>query len=88
MAAKGDNINKSLLNLIKRVESVNGEIEALTEDRKEIFTEAKALGHDIKSMRKIIAYRKRERDKIQEEQENLMMMAEAVDPALANALRS
>lgn len=43
---------------IERVESVQEDIDALSDDRKQIFAEAKAMGFDTKALRTIIKLRK------------------------------
>jgi uncharacterized protein (UPF0335 family) len=50
--------NGQLKALVERIESVNEDIKGLTEDRSDIFTEAKGAGFDTKALRKIIALRK------------------------------
>jgi uncharacterized protein (UPF0335 family) len=50
-----------LRRLIERIERVNGEIDDLAADRKEIFAEAKSTGFDTKAIRKVIALRKLDR---------------------------
>src|SRR5690606_38741975 len=43
---------------IERIERVNEDIQALQDDRKEIFAEAKAMGFDTKAIRMLIKLRK------------------------------
>lgn len=50
--------NGQLKSIVERIETVNGQIKDLTEDRGEIFSEAKGNGFDVKALRKIIALRK------------------------------
>ena len=54
----GHNSNGQLKAIVERIENVNEQIKGLTEDRGEIFTEAKSNGYDVKALRKIIALRK------------------------------
>lgn len=54
----GHNSNGQLKALVERIENVNDQIKGLTEDRGDIFTEAKGVGFDVKALRKIIALRK------------------------------
>ena len=51
----GDNQIKSI---VDRIETVNEQIKELTDDRSDIFAEAKGNGFDVKALRKIIALRK------------------------------
>ncbi len=54
----GDNAAGALIGFVQRIERMNEEISALTEDRTEIFSEAKGVGFDTKILRKLIALRK------------------------------
>jgi len=56
---------------IERVEQMNEEIKALSDDRKDIFAEAKGVGFDIKQMRRVIKIRAQDRDKWMEEEQVL-----------------
>ena len=51
-------VHDQLKALITRIESVNEEIGALQDDRKEIFAEAKAFGLDLVPLRQVIALRR------------------------------
>lgn len=50
--------NGQLKAIVERIETVNEQIKELTDDRGDIFTEAKGTGFDVKALRKIIALRK------------------------------
>jgi uncharacterized protein (UPF0335 family) len=67
-AGVGDNISPQLRAFVERVENVNGEIAALSEDRKEIFAEAKGQGFDPKILRRVISIRKQDAEKRAEEE--------------------
>lgn len=54
--------NGQLKSIVERIETVNGQIKDLTEDRGEIFSEAKGGGFDVKALRKIIQLRKLSED--------------------------
>ena len=56
---------------IERVERMNAEIKALSDDRKDIFAEAKGAGFDTKQMRRAIKIRAMDRAKWQEEEQIL-----------------
>ena len=55
---EGHNSNGQLKSVVERIENVNDQIKGLTEDRSDIFSEAKGNGFDVKALRKIIALRK------------------------------
>jgi uncharacterized protein (UPF0335 family) len=51
-----------------RVERLEEEKKALSDDIKDVYGEAKANGFDVKVMRKIVSIRKQDRDKRMEEE--------------------
>jgi uncharacterized protein (UPF0335 family) len=63
---------------IERVERLEEEKKALAEDIKDIMGEAKAVGFDTKTMRKIIRLRKMDKQKREEEEELLELYKAAV----------
>ena len=67
-----------LRQFIEQFEQLEAEKKDITESQKEVMAEAKARGYDTKVMRKIMAYRKRDRDDIAEEHAILEMYAEAL----------
>lgn len=60
-----------LRSIIERVERLEEERKALSGDIKDIFTEAKSAGFDVKVLRQIIRIRKQEPAEV-EEQETLL----------------
>ncbi|MFT8655927.1 MAG: DUF2312 domain-containing protein [Acetobacter papayae] len=60
-----------LRSIVERVERLEEERKALGGDIKDIFTEAKSAGFDVKVLRQIIRIRKQEPAEV-EEQENLL----------------
>lgn len=60
-----------LRSIIERVERLESERKALGDDIKDIFTEAKSAGFDVKVLRQIIRIRKQEPSEV-EEQETLL----------------
>ena len=57
-----------LRSFIERIEAQNARISDETEARKEIYAEAKAFGYCTKTIRKIVAMRKKRADEIAEEE--------------------
>ena len=57
-----------LKSFIERIERLEEEKKALAEDIKEVFSEAKGVGFDVKIMRQIIRIRKRDKDDLDEEE--------------------
>lgn len=56
-----------LRSFIKRIERLEEEKQAIATDVKEVYSEAKGEGYDVKVMRKIISRRKKDRAELQEE---------------------
>ena len=67
-----------LLAFIERIEKLEEEKKALTDDIKDVFAEAKANGFDVKIMRKIVSLRRLDRDKRREEEEILDLYLQAL----------
>jgi len=63
-----DEVNAGHLRaFIERIERLEEEKKALSDDIKDVYGEAKANGFDTKIMRKIVSLRKQDRDKRMEE---------------------
>ena len=60
-----------LRSFIERVEKLEEEKKALSDDIKDVYAEAKGNGFDVKILRKIVAMRRQDRDKRREEEEIL-----------------
>jgi uncharacterized protein (UPF0335 family) len=57
--------------IVERIERVEEEIKTLTDDRKEIYGEARANGYDVKALRTIIRMRKQDANE-RAEQETIL----------------
>ena len=51
-----------ILSFIERIEHIDEELKALNEGKKEVFSEAKGEGLDIKVLKEILRLRKQDRD--------------------------
>jgi uncharacterized protein (UPF0335 family) len=67
-----------LRQFIERIEAQNARITDETEARKEIYAEAKGSGYCTKTIRKIVALRKKRADEIAEEEAVEAMYREAL----------
>tara|TARA_R110000850_G_scaffold43407_1_gene110863 strand:+ start:216 stop:467 length:252 start_codon:yes stop_codon:yes gene_type:complete len=67
-----------LRQFIERIERLDAEKKDLSEQQKEVMSEAKGRGYDTGVMRKIIALRKRDGDDIAEEEAVMEMYKEAL----------
>ena len=61
-----DGVNDRLRLLVERVERLNEEKAGIAEDIKDVFSEAKAVGFDVKIMREVIRLRKMKPDDLRE----------------------
>lgn len=62
----GDNSKAQLLSYVERIERVQEEIKALTEDRKEIYLQATESGYSAKALRRVVKERAQDRDELDE----------------------
>jgi uncharacterized protein (UPF0335 family) len=62
MSGPGGVAGDQLRAFVERIEHVEEEIKALTEDKKEIFAEAKAEGFDVKILKEVIRIRKQDQE--------------------------
>lgn len=67
-----------LKSFIERVERLEEEKAALMEDIKEVYAELKGVGFDAKTVRKIVAERKLDREKLHEQYELLDLYKSAI----------
>ena len=72
---------------VERIERVEEEIKALTEDKKDILAEAKGQGFDVKILREVIPIRKQDQKELDEHATllDVYLHALATAPPLAKA---
>ena len=63
---------------IERIERLESEKSEVTEDIKDIYTESKAVGFDVKTIRKIVKLRKMDTEKRAEEDQLLALYKSAI----------
>jgi uncharacterized protein (UPF0335 family) len=63
---------------IERIERLESEKAALADDIKEVFAEAKGVGYDVKTIRKLVKLRRIDSQKRREEQEMLELYMAAI----------
>jgi uncharacterized protein (UPF0335 family) len=68
-----------LVGYLDRIENIDDEIDGLKDDRKEVFSEAKAAGIDVKVLRKVIARRRRDKNELAEEDNMIAAYEDAVN---------
>jgi len=47
---------------IERIERIEEDLDGIKNDRKDVYSEAKAVGFDVKTLRQIIRLRKKDKD--------------------------
>lgn len=62
----GDNANGQLKSIVERIERLSEERDAISEDIKDVYTESKSGGYDVKALRAIIRLRKQDPKERQE----------------------
>ncbi len=70
--------DKVLINLIERVERLEEEKKGIGDDIKDVYLEGKAKGYDVKTMKRIVALRKKAEEVRKAEAEMLELYAQAV----------
>ncbi len=78
---KGGVAGARLKAFLDRIDRIEEEKKGLAEDVKDIYAEAKGVGFDVKTMRRIIKLRKMEPEKRQEEDELLELYMSAIGMA-------
>ena len=67
-----------LKTIIERIERLEEDKAAVSNDLKEVYAEAKGTGFDVKILRKVVRYRKQDRAKQQEEEALLDLYLSAI----------
>ncbi len=73
-AIQGD----QLKSIVQRIERLEEEKKTISDDVKEVYSEAKANGYDVKVLRKVISIRKRDLRERREEEAILDLYLQAV----------
>lgn len=84
---QGGFAREQLFAFVERLERLNEEIDALGEDRKEVYGEAKGLGFDTAILRKVIQRRKHNSADIEESDAILDLYETTIAAAEKAALR-
>jgi uncharacterized protein (UPF0335 family) len=79
MSGPGGVAGDQLRAFVERIEHVEEEIRSLTEDKKEIFAEAKAEGFDVKILKEVIRIRKQDQEERQEHESLLEVYLHALE---------
>ena len=66
---------------IERIETLDSELQELNEQKKEVFSEAKGEGFDVKILKEIIKLRKQDQDERDEHETLLDVYLRAIETA-------
>jgi uncharacterized protein (UPF0335 family) len=66
---------------VERIENLDTELQELNEQKKEVFSEAKAEGFDVKILKEIIKLRKQDQDERDERETLLDLYMRAMETA-------
>jgi uncharacterized protein (UPF0335 family) len=78
MSGPGGVAGDQLRAFVERIEHIEEEIKSLTEDKKEIFAEAKGEGFDVKILKEVIRLRKQDQEERQEHESLLEVYLHAL----------
>lgn len=70
-----------ILSIIERIETLDEEIKALNEGKKEVFAEAKGEGFDVKILKEILKLRKMDRSERDEQDSLIDLYMQAITEA-------
>lgn len=77
-ATSGEVSSDRLRSFIMRIEKLEEQKATVAEDVKDVYSEAKSTGFDVKTIRKIVSLRKLEIEKRREEEELLDLYKSAI----------
>ena len=66
---------------VERIENLDAELQELNEQKKEVFSEAKAEGFDVKILKEIIKLRKQDKEERDERESLLDLYMRAMEQA-------
>ena len=81
MGGPSDIPGDQLRTIVERIEHIDEEIKELNEAKREIFTEAKSNGFDVKVLREVIRVRKKDKQERDEQETLLDLYMQAIDAA-------
>jgi uncharacterized protein (UPF0335 family) len=81
MSGPGQIAGDQLRSFVERIEHLEEEIKGLTDDKKDIYAEAKGSGFDVKILREVVRIRKQD----QQEREELESLLDVYLHAIENS---
>ncbi len=77
-----------ICSFIERIEHIDEEVRALNEGKKEVFSEAKGEGFDVKVLKEILRLRKQDKDERDEQESLLDLYLRAMESAGASQAKA
>lgn len=77
----GNNAAKQLLSYVHRIERTEEEKKEISEVLKDLYSEAKANGYDVKALKAIIKMRKQDPEEVQQLEEAIDIYKKAINEA-------
>jgi uncharacterized protein (UPF0335 family) len=77
-----------ICSFIERIERIDEEMKALSDGKKEVFSEAKGDGFDVKVLKEILRLRKQDKDERNEQETLLDVYLKAMESAAASRARA
>lgn len=81
MSGPGGVAGDRLRSLVERIERLEEEIKQLTDDKKDIYAEAKGEGFDVKILREVVRLRKQDKNERDERDSLLDLYLHAIETA-------
>ena len=81
MSGPGGVAGDRLRSFVERIERVEEEIKALSDDKKDIYAEAKGEGFDVKILREVVRLRKQDKNERDERDSLLDIYLHAIETA-------
>jgi uncharacterized protein (UPF0335 family) len=77
-----------ICSFVERIEDIDEEIKALNEGKKEVYSEAKGEGCDVKVLKEILRRRKQDKDERDEQESLLDLYLRAMESAGASRVEA
>ena len=83
MSNPGDVAGNRLRSFVERIERLEEEIKGLSDDKKDIYAEAKGEGFDVKILREVVRIRKQDKNERDERDSLLDVYLRAIETSAA-----
>ena len=77
-----------ICSFVERIERIDEEMKALSDGKKEVFSEAKGEGFDVKVLKEILRLRKQDKDERDEQETLLDVYLKAMESATSSRAKA